>query len=199
MINVKSKLICKGELLNNRTKMNEIYSVEYIDISEIDQMMALQEETMENLEDKSLFAPNDEDDMGRCFDDTGYSIGVYVDGNLIGFRTILYVDDNEEGYWWKAKISPEEKDRVVIFDRTIIKPEYRGNKLQQVLMLLALKQLKREGEYRYVVATVSSKNVCSMKSLMNMGFKNVNHVRMYHDNYDRLIMLRDLSSDSVRS
>lgn len=162
------RLIEDGLLKRTIIKYEE-YEMRFLDKSNIDQMIELQDEVVKNLNDAETFVKDSRDFISDILnDEMGRAIGVFADNRLIAFRTISFPGSSEANMGRELNIPEEELDRVVHLEATMVHPEYRGNRLQAKMMKHTFRIIDALG-YFYVCTTVSPFNYPSLKNVMDAG------------------------------
>lgn len=99
----------------------------------------------------------------------GFSIGVFVDEELIAVRTVSFPGTGEENLAREIDIvSEEELKKTAILEATMVRPDYRGNALQKKMLVHTMKMIQEHG-CCYVLCTVSPFNYPSLSSVMHAG------------------------------
>lgn len=149
------------------------------DITTIDQVMTT---VHKGVEDPNRFFADDLGFIQDHIDRKGFTLLAQCDGKTAGFLMIRF-SGNEEDNLIKnipasMHITEDNADKVAHFESAAVLTEFRGRKIQQLLMEEAIKKLE-ETPYQYYMATVHPDNPASFKSLQKCGFKVINTVEKY--------------------
>ena len=158
-------------------KSREI-KIEYASIEDLPVIMNIMHTALGLVEDKSWYAVDGEEFVGKCIEGQGFTLKALVDGNIAGFLTIRYPwkdDDNLGDY---IRLSEEEKMYVAHMESAAVLPEYRGLRIQNQLMAKGFELLK-ETEYKYVMGTAHPDNIFSVNNFLKLGYEIVADVKKY--------------------
>jgi len=118
----------------------------------------------------------------------GIVLGVRAENQLICVRILTFNRHTISEY--KDILEEKLYGSVACSDGCIVENLYRGNNLQQLTWFMMEPLL--HGKYDYIVATVSPKNIVSLKNLLACGFMIIARANMY-GNFDRFILAKKLS------
>lgn len=177
------------------------YSISYLDISHIDEMMKLKEQVMDRIENPEVFVSASKEvileDVLRS--DKGVAIGVFSEGQLIAYHTLKFSSKIIEKMVNKLDISEEDMDKVVYLQSTVVHPDFRGNALQ-IKTLRIILDLTVEKRYKHVTATISPYNYYSLKNILSNGIT-IRDILTLGGNYEekkRFIMYKDLTLENKK-
>ncbi|WP_151866397.1 GNAT family N-acetyltransferase [Alkaliphilus serpentinus] len=145
-----------------------------IGLEYIDELLSMQLEIYHQLEDKDIFVMDTEDEMRRGLKEGGYVIGVFNEANqLVGYRYASYPRQEERNLGRDIGLVDDELDSVLQLETTIVKPEYRGSKLQRKTFNSLMDYLSKDEdkEAKYLVCTISPFNLPSLKNMLKCGFE----------------------------
>ncbi len=135
------------------------------------EIFSLQKIVYEAQDDPQKFVP----DPVESFQDVmlvegkGFSIGVFVEEQLIAVRTVSFPGKGEENLGREIGLTEEsELDKVAILEATMVRPDYRGNALQKKMLVHTMKFIREYG-CCHVLSTVSPFNYPSLSSVMHAG------------------------------
>ncbi len=119
-------------------------------------------------------------------------IGAFHDDRLIAFRAMLEPEIDEHHLGVDAGLAESELPSVLYSEVTNVDPEYRGNKLQQILGELLMEHVDKN-RHRYVFATVAPFNIASLKDKFTLGMHIISLETKYGNllRYTMMIDLRD--------
>lgn len=158
-------------------KIKEV-KIEHATLEDLPIIMDIMHKALELVEDKSWYAVDGEEFVGKCIEGQGFTLKAMVDGNIAGFLTVRYPwkdDDNLGDY---IGLSEEEKMYVAHMESAAVLPEYRGLRIQNQLMAKGFELLK-ETEYKYVMGTAHPDNIFSVNNFLKLGYEIVADVKKY--------------------
>ncbi|MGM0395642.1 MAG: hypothetical protein ACQEP4_01140 [Bacillota bacterium] len=163
----------KGSLMKNKhTRMElEEYKMKLLGKDRLREVIDLQQHVYDNLPNKDVLYIDSYEDMLSDMEEGAKVIGVLNSRDrVIAYRYIAFpgMDDRNMGY--DIGLNPEELDRVVHLETTVVDPKYRGNDLQN-LTLVAAKKMVQEENYQHFLCTVSPYNFFSLYNIMKNGLK----------------------------
>ena len=113
-------------------------------LSDIDKIMELQEAIINGLENKEIYAETEKDEFEEYLNGKGKVIGyVTSDHELIAMGVYVSKGYDESNYAYDLDLCGEDILKVGQIEATIVKDEYRGNKLQK-LMCEELEKIAKE-------------------------------------------------------
>lgn len=126
----------------------------------------------ESHEDKTLFVPDEYENIVKYLRSDGFFIkAVNESGRIVGFFMVKYPGTDEDNLGRDIGLSEKEQMKVAHMESVAILPEARGLGLQTKMMLEAERHI--DGEYKYLMATVSPYNPASYISTEKAGYENV--------------------------
>lgn len=156
--------------------MEQIIHAIQSDIEEIEYIMRTAWDTTEN---KDWYVTDDSTFLERHIEEEGYILK-YTSGEAIaGFLVVRHpglAEDNLGRYLpdWTEKKS----EQVAHMESAAVLPEFRGQKIQQKLLLSAEEQERKSG-INYLMATVHPDNLYSRRNLEQLGYMEVTEVEKY--------------------
>ena len=145
---------------------------------DIDAVMKLQQDIMEALPDKDLYAPfSSEESIGQLEHDICYM--AECNGEVAGYSVLIPNDpDNPENY---GKLFNYDRDRLAVtcsLDLTMVAPKYRGLGLQRIFNKLRLGQAIEMGA-KEALTTISPDNPYSYRNFLVLNFEILETREMY--------------------
>ena len=162
-----------NKILKLKRKDGEIIEAKLknLDISYIDKIMELQATILEGLEDKRLYAPTDREEFINYINSLGKIIGyVTEEDDLIAMGAYTKKGYNKENYGYDIDLEGEDLLKVGQIDSTIVREEYRGNRLQKIICEVLEEIAKEEGN-TILCATASPYNEFSVNTFKNLDYK----------------------------
>lgn len=169
------------------------YAIRRLVMDDLDAVFAVQQFVHSTLEDPSLFYPGTRELLGECLNDRGLAVGTFVDGRLVGFRSIFYPGQCADNFGCDIGLNGAALDLVAYLDRTAVEPAYRGNRLQIRMTAHAIRLAAETHRCEHLFSTVSPTNYASMKDKFNIGMQVVRTTRKYLD-YWRHLFYRNLAA-----
>ncbi|SHJ13675.1 GNAT family N-acetyltransferase [Lutispora thermophila] len=150
--------------------LDEEYEMHFLDESNIDEIVDLQNEVASCLKNPETFAMDSREFILNevLHKDKGRAIGVFAHNRLIAFRTVSFPGMSQSNMGRELGLSEGELEHVVHLEATVVHPEYRGNKLQAKMMKHTFNIVYRMGYY-HVLCTVSPFNYPSLKNVIDGG------------------------------
>ncbi|WP_433957368.1 GNAT family N-acetyltransferase [Cytobacillus horneckiae] len=151
-------------------KQGPSYVVTYLQEKDIKAIMALQEEVIAALDNKSVLQPLLEEEFKYILKGKGLLIGAWIGEKLIAFRALLVPPIDEEHLGLDVGI--EDLSKVIYQEISNVHPIYRGNHLQQKLAAILMDELKKDEHcFEYVCSTVAPFNFPSLKDKLSQGME----------------------------
>ena len=155
-----------------------ILKIEKLDISSIPELLDIQEEAFEYAKgDTDFLRRNTVETLTPCFNEPSVVLGVFHLEKLVAFGILYYAGKTEENL---AKDIDEVESLTdnANLKLTIVRPNYRGNGLQRLLILELEKYAKKSG-FTYLSTTVSPNNPWSLTNCKKCGYKEVKILQKY--------------------
>lgn len=166
------ELISTGTILQhtNNRKVEKKYAMAYLELTHIDQVLALQQHVYDTMDDRQKFVPDPRDFfVGVALKEgKGRMIGVFVDNEMIAARSISFPALSYENLGWELNLEEEDLKRVCHLEASIVRPDFRGNHLQAVMLKPTIEYLQQQG-YCMILCTISPFNYPSLKNVMDAG------------------------------
>ena len=134
-------------------------------------LLELQEEAFAVLDDPDLLRRNTFETLEVCFNEKSLVLGAYVDGEIAGFGILYYAGKDSENLAYSLD-GCDDVENYVNVKLTIVRPAFRGQGLQRLLIDKLVEYAQKEG-FKGALATVSPKNNYSSNNLTKCGFEAV--------------------------
>lgn len=167
-----NQMIESGRLIKNDANKTLVeYTMMFLDESNLKEILALQAFVHANIRDHRLFVPDSGDFLKKFVlpPTRGKAIGVYVEDELIAFRTISFPGNSTSNLGRELNLVSSQLLKVVHLESTVVHPLYRGNRLQARILVPSLNYIKESG-YEHVLVTISPYNYPSLSTIMKAGF-----------------------------
>lgn len=110
---------------------------------------------------------------------------------IAGFLMVDFPGIDAHNLGTYLSMSDAQLAKVAHMDSVVILPKYRGNGLQHKLMETAERIIKKETDYRILLATVHPENVYSLRNATDRGFRAAKEVTAY-GTYQRYVMIKEI-------
>lgn len=177
-----------------RSKNGESVKAKFIELnlSHIDSIIELQNEVVDALENKELYFPSEKEEFENIINNTGKIIGCITESNeLIAIGVYCKLGLNKENYGYDIDLSEEELFNVGQIECTIVKPLYRGNKLQYITCEI-LEKIGKENNTNIIMATASPDNFYSVNTFKKLGYDIVKE-KLKYGGLKRYILKKNIS------
>lgn len=160
-------------------------------IEDIDQVMALQEEIVNNLEDKQLYVSSDREEIEGHFKTGGVLLGyVSEDNELAALAIYVQRGDSPSNYGHDIGLEGEALLKVGQVDTVLVQEGYRGNNLQYI-MCSHLEDVAREKNTPILCATASPYNTFSVNNFLKLGYE-VKKDKLKYGGLRRYVLMKEL-------
>ncbi|MGE7187155.1 GNAT family N-acetyltransferase [Peribacillus sp. NPDC006672] len=186
------ELIYEGTIKKEREN-NERFEVRKLVLEDLFDILQVQEQVVQHLNDKGVLQPLTKEEFQYILEGNGLMIGAFVCEELIAFRALLAPPIDEEHLGRDIGLTENELSKVIYQEISNVLPAYRGNKLQQTLATLIMKELnKQESPYRYVCCTVAPFNIPSLKDKFAQGME-IAALKEKYGGQMRYVFVKELS------
>ncbi len=167
-------------------------SINVLNISDIDAVLNVQDETVRHIKDSSLYYPDTREVFEASLSGHGLIIGCFVDQRLVGFRSIWFPRSRPENLGLDIGMQdPNQLSQVAHLERACVIPEFTGNRLQMRMTRHAINLAKQNSSFRYLFSTVAPMNYASMQDKFLADMLILKLVKKYEDYY-RYIFFQDV-------
>lgn len=169
------------------------FSIERACLSEYQALADVIQTVWKGIERKDWFVA-DEPESIRCLLEEEKGIAFKAieknTGTMAGVLIVAMYGKGEENLGYDAGLPKEDLDTVAHVESVAVLPEYRGFKLQDLLMQEAEKELTLSG-FRYLMCTIHPDNIYSKANAASQGYKVVMTKEKY-GGYIRDILMKEL-------
>lgn len=188
-------VIYKGQLKND-----QLFYVRHLSLQDIKEILFLQDDVARSLDNQDVLSTLSEKEYKYILSNNGLMLGVFLNNSLIAYRALLVPESNDpEHLGLDIGLLKKDLDQVIYQEISVVHPRFRGNRLQQMLARLIMKELRTlDQPFRYVCCTVAPFNIPSLKDKFNQGM----HVMALKEKYShklRYIFMKDLQKDHLGS
>ncbi len=161
-------------------------------INDIEKIIEVCKTIYENLEHKEWYSIDlmEYDKILKKLEDNAIIVKALYKDELVGFLIAeRHINPNSE---LAEEMPKDELSSSIEMDNAGVLPKYRGNHLQEILILKAESIMKeRDNSIKYSYATVHPDNLASLKTLEKAGYKKYKEKLMYGGKI-RYIMRKEL-------
>ncbi len=161
----------KPYVKNNRTNAVEHSVCRRLREHDLDEIARVQEDAVSGLPDSSVYVASTRAELLDLLRD-GEMHGLFADGALCGVCGILPSGSAAEDLPGELGFSDSQRARAVNLECYFVARDYRGNGIARELARLCAARAREAFDARYLLATVSPRNLASLLTLMSVnGFR----------------------------
>lgn len=162
-----------------------------LDVSYIDKIMELQNVILEGLNDKRLYAATEREEFIEYINTFGKIVGyVTVEDKLIAMGVYAKKGYNKGNYGYDIDLDGDEVLKVGQIESTVVREEYRGNRLQKIICEILENIAKEEGN-SLVCATASPYNEFSVNTFKKLGYE-IKKDKIKYGGLRRYVLVKEL-------
>ncbi|MBN1053126.1 GNAT family N-acetyltransferase [Clostridium botulinum] len=158
--------------LKRKDGINLKAELKVLDESYITKIMELQEYIEKSLNDKELYVSSTKDEFIEYIQGKGKVIGYFTldSDELIALGVYRKLGYEKENYGYDLGIEGEKLLEIGQVEVTIVREDFRGNKLQKILCEI-LEKIALNNKISIMTATVSPYNKFSLNTFESIGYK----------------------------
>lgn len=142
-----------------------------LNISYLDKIMELQKIIIDGLENKELYADTEREEFEEYIKKNGKILGcVTEDDELIAMGVYAKKGYDKSNYGYDIGLENEELLKIGQIESTVVKEEYRGNKLQKIICE-ELEKIAVKEDTKILCATASPYNEFSVNTFKSLGYE----------------------------
>lgn len=188
------KPLYEGTIINQQLHEKQSMYMKRLYLEDLPIIEQVQRKVIDALSDKTALQPLTTEEFLFILNERGVLIGAFVEERLIGFRALLIPDIDEEHLGYDLGLPTDELPQVIYQEISVVLPEYRGNRLQQKLAEVIMKELpKLKERFRYVCCTVAPMNIPSLKDKFSQHM-HIGAFKEKYENMQRYILVKDLEN-----
>ncbi|WP_055070108.1 hypothetical protein [Clostridium massiliamazoniense] len=184
--------------LKDRYNNDNLVDAKFIalDRNDLNRFMNFQEKIIQALDNKDLYAPITSTEYIEYLEKPHYILGVenLNTKELIAVGIYILKKLDKENYGHDLGFSEEDLLKTSQIESTLVSPQFRGNKLQQLICEEFIEKALNQGD-KYITATVSPLNPYSLNSFLALDFK-VEKEKLKYGGLRRYILSKKLLPDS---
>ena len=178
-------------IVNKINGTQEELELKILDISYIDKIVQLEQDIFDALDIKELYATSTKEEFTEILEEKGKIIGaINSENKLVAMGVYVDYGYNEHNYGYDLDLKGEELLTIGQIESTVVRGEYRGNKLQNKICTI-LEDFAIEENKNIIAATVSPKNPYSLNTFLNLGYT-IEKEKIKYNGVSRYIMKKDL-------
>lgn len=163
-----------------------------LDESYSTQLAVLQETIYNNLINKEIFLPSNEEEIHTYIKDKGAALGVVTqDNKLIAAGIYVAHGLDSHNYAYDLDLSPQEIVKAAQIDSVVVDADFRGNGLQRLICSELITIAAQKG-YTKLTATASPNNPYSVNNFIALGFEIIKE-KLKYGGLRRYILAKDLT------
>lgn len=172
-----------GELVNARIKA--------LNLDYIEKIMHLQNVILEGLENKELYADTEREEFEEYIRENGKIIGVLTkDDDLIAMGVFAKKGYDKGNYGYDLDITGEKLLEVGQIESTVVREEFRGNRLQKIICI-ELEKIAKQQNISTLCATASPYNKFSVNTFLTLGYK-IKKDKLKYGGLRRFVLVKEI-------
>ena len=162
-----------------------------LNLDYIDKIMELQKIIIDGLENKELYADTEKEEFEEYIKGKGKIIGyVTEDDEIIAMGVYAKKGYDKGNYGYDIELKGEELLNVGQIESTVVREEYRGNKLQRIICE-ELEKIAIENNTKIVCATASPYNEFSVNTFKSLGYE-IKKDKIKYGGLRRYVLVKEL-------
>lgn len=164
-----------------------------LDLSYMDKIMDIQKNIYEALANKDFYACTDREEFEDTIKGNGKIIGCISlkDNELIAMGVYIEYGYGVHNYGYDINIQGEELLKVGQIESTVVKEEFRGNKLQKIICEM-LEQIGKDAGMKYMCSTVAPDNKFSVNTFEKLGY-NIMADKLKYGGLRRYVFMKEIN------
>lgn len=180
-------------LVHYPTKSAIELTAKQLTLSDLPQMLHLQDLVYNQLNDKTWYACSSEEEFKAILDVRGCGVGYFTpENNLIAFGVYLRPQLESDNYGYDIELPINQLLKVGQIEATIVHPDFRGHRLQS-LICSHLEDIALGLSTPLIMATVCPDNTFSLNTFLKLGYT-IQKEKLKYGGLRRYILLKDASS-----
>lgn len=184
-----------NKVLDLKRKDGKIITVKLknLDLTYIEKIMELQDIILEGLEDKRLYAATDRKEFIEYINSFGRIVGYVTENDTLVAMGVYakkgYVSGN---YGYDIDLEGEDLLSVGQIESTVVRDEYRGNRLQKTICEV-LENIAKEDGTHTLCATASPYNEFSVNTFKYLGYE-IKRDKIKYGGLRRYVLVKELNT-----
>lgn len=173
-----------------------VVNLKKLDLSYINQIMDLQQAIIEGLEDKQIYSASQREDFEADIENGGVILGYVTEENqLIAMGVYVEKGYEKSNYGYDIDLEGEELLKVGQIESTVVRSEFRGNRLQQILCE-ALEEIAKANAMKMICATASPYNDFSVNTFKKLGYE-IKKDKLKYGGLRRYVLVKALNNSII--
>jgi len=179
-----------GVLRVSSTSEQKPYVMRFVRPDEIEDVYALHTAVASCLHHPHAFRQDSRAFMEQQIERRGRTVGVFCEGRIVAYAAISFPDDDPDNLGRDLPLPESELPHVADYDGSAVHPDYRGNRLQQMMTHVRHDYALRHHRH-HILGTVSPFNPMSLQNFLKVGCR-VRNLKQKYGGMLRFIIHRDL-------
>ena len=151
-----------------------------MEISDLPQILAFQQEIYQNLPDKDILFPLPQEDWEYLMNH-GFTLAVFPEeSDRLAYLIGCLYPKREENLGLDVGLRDDELDQVGQLEIAMASPDFRGYHMHSRMCSVCVDLFKQDGRTRFILSTVSPRNLPSLKALQSAGLQPLVENAIYH-------------------
>jgi len=191
------KVLYEGTITNQVLRKKLPLHMKRLYLEDLPEIEEVQEAVIAAMPGQTTLQPLSTEEFLFILNERGLMVGAYAGEEMIGFRALLIPEIDEEHLGYDIGLPEEELPKVIYQEISVVLPAFRGNRLQQKLADVIMKELPRlPGNFRYVCCTVAPMNIPSLKDKFSQDMYIAALTKKYGSK-ERYVCVKDLENPSI--
>ncbi len=186
----------KPYLKNNRTNEVERGTVRRLHEHDLDEIMRVQDDAMSSIKDTATYVPGRRADFLHMLAH-GEVQGMFAGGVLCGVCGILPANGDAGYLAEELGFDDAQRTKSVNLECYFVARDYRGNGIARELAHLCVERAQETFGARYILATVSPKNIPSLLTMMSINGFRIRTMRQLYGCKLRYVMCCEPASERL--
>lgn len=166
------------------------YVMRFVRLDELDDLHELHQLVASRVHHPHAFRPDSRSFMEQQIERRGRTVAVFCQGQIVAYAAISFPDNDPDNLGRDLPLPDAELDHVADYDGSAVHPDFRGNRLQQLMTHMRHRYALLHGRY-HILGTVSPFNPVSLQNFLDLGCR-VRNIKQKYGGMVRLIIHRDL-------
>lgn len=151
-----------------------------LDMKYLEKILALQDMVLGGLPHKDICAPTYDYEFEDYIMNKGKLVGCVTleDDDLIAMGAYAKLGYHENNYGYDIELEGEDLLKVGQLESTLVREDFRGNKLQKIICEL-LEDIGKKSQTPIICATVAPENIYSLNTFKKLGYEVANEKEKY--------------------
>ena len=142
-----------------------------MEISDLPQILAFQQEIYQNLPDKDILFPLPQENWEYLMNH-GFTLAVFPEeSDRLAYLIGCLYPKREENLGLDVGLRDDELDQVGQLEIAMASPDFRGYHMHSRMCSVCVDLFKQDGRTRFILSTVSPRNLPSLKALQSAGLQ----------------------------